>query len=107
MKMKNKIYPSVAVGSDQLSEAPVTSYGQAIQVNVRAAKDRLSNLLELAAQGHEVVITSDGEPKAKLVSYRAKGKKFKVDWALLRSATVKPRARLAEEIIREERDARP
>jgi prevent-host-death family protein len=107
VKAKSKKYPAAAGKADQLAEASVAGYGVPARVNVRAAKDRLSNLLELAAQGHEVIITSDGEPKAKLISYRMKPKKFRVDWALLRSAPVKPGARRAEEIIREERDSRP
>jgi prevent-host-death family protein len=36
--------------------------------NVRNAKARLSELLERAAAGEEIVITSDGRPKAKLVA---------------------------------------
>jgi prevent-host-death family protein len=108
VKGKNKKYPGPETsGADHLAEAVVSGYEAPVQVNVRAAKDRLSNLLELAAQGHDVVITSDGEPKAKLISYRMKTKKFKVDWALLRSAPVKAGARRAEEIVREERDGRP
>jgi prevent-host-death family protein len=37
---------------------------------VREAKDRLSALLQRAALGEEIVITSDGEPKAMLVRFR-------------------------------------
>lgn len=40
------------------------------EVNVRTAKDQLSSLLERAAQGEEIVITSDGKPKAMIVRYR-------------------------------------
>jgi len=40
------------------------------EVSVREAKDQLSSLLQRAAAGEEVVITSDGEPKAMLVRYR-------------------------------------
>jgi prevent-host-death family protein len=39
-------------------------------VSVREAKDQLSALLARAAEGEEIVITSDGEPKAMLVRYR-------------------------------------
>jgi prevent-host-death family protein len=39
-------------------------------VSVREAKDRISSLLARAAAGEEIVITSDGEPKAMLVRYR-------------------------------------
>ncbi len=37
-------------------------------ISVRSAKAHLSALLELVASGTEVTITSDGKPKAKLVS---------------------------------------
>lgn len=39
-------------------------------VSVREAKDQLSGLLQRAAQGEQIVITSDGEPKAMIVRYR-------------------------------------
>lgn len=39
-------------------------------VSVREAKDNLSGLLQRAAAGEEVIITSDGEPRAMLVRYR-------------------------------------
>jgi prevent-host-death family protein len=73
---------------------------------VRAAKDNLTSLLEEASRGHEIIITSDGRPKAKLVLVEMKRKKFKVDWELLHSMPVTP-GPTAEEIIREERDGRP
>jgi len=76
------------------------------QINVRAAKDNLSNLLEEASRGNEIVITSDGIPKAKLVPMQIKRKRFKVNWELLHSMPVTP-GPSAEEIIREERDGRP
>lgn len=76
-------------------------------INVRAAKDQFSSLIEQAAAGNEVVITSDGRPKAKLVPFKPSRKRFRVDWELLR--WVKPRAgaKSTEEIIREQRDGRP
>ena len=77
-----------------------------LQINVRAAKDNLSGLLEQAARGHEIIITSDGKPKAKLVPVQMKRKRFKVDWELLRSMPVTS-GPTAEEIIREDRDGRP
>ena len=76
------------------------------QINVRAAKDNLSKLLEEASRGNEIVITSDGIPKAKLVPMQTKRKRFKVNWELLHSMPVTP-GPSAEEIIREERDDRP
>lgn len=39
-------------------------------VAVREAKDQLSALLQRAARGEQIVITSDGQPKAMIVRYR-------------------------------------
>jgi prevent-host-death family protein len=39
-------------------------------VSVREAKDQLSSLITRASNGEEIVITSDGEPKAMLVRHR-------------------------------------
>jgi len=73
--------------------------------SVRIAKARLSELLERAAAGEEVVITSAGRPKARLVGFaRAAPPPFRVNRALLRGRPKKgPRA---ESLVREERDAR-
>jgi len=76
------------------------------QISVRAAKDRFSSLLEEAAHGHEIIITSDGQPKAKLGPVQAKRKRFKVDWELLRRTPAKA-GPSAGDILREERDGRP
>jgi len=40
------------------------------EVSVREAKDQLSSLLQRVEAGEEIVITSDGEPKAMLVRHR-------------------------------------
>lgn len=52
--------------------------GIGITIPVRAAKAKLSALLELVAEGREVTITSDGAPKAKLIKAetRPRGKVF-------------------------------
>ncbi len=68
-----------------LREAPSSRSGDAAVVNVRAAKDRLSSLLEQASRGGEVIITSDGEPKARLVPVRPRRKPYSVDWNWLES----------------------
>ena len=49
-----------------LRDAAVPEWGRV--VTVRDAKAHLSALLEWVAGGHEITITSDGQPKAKLVS---------------------------------------
>ena len=54
----------------QIKEA-ASAFGVPCEVvNVREAKDRLSNLLDRASKGEQIVITSDGEPKAMIVRYR-------------------------------------
>jgi prevent-host-death family protein len=73
-------------------------------VNVRAAKDQLSALLEQAAQGHEVIITSDGRPKARLTAVQRQRPPFRVNWRLLRTKVKK--GPLAEDLVRQERDER-
>jgi len=72
---------------------------------VRAAKARLSALLERAAAGEEVIITCDGRPKAKLVGLGPAAAPFRVNRRLL---AVRPRTcgRPAEVLVREERDSR-
>jgi prevent-host-death family protein len=73
--------------------------------NVRTAKARLSELLERAAAGEEVVITSGGRPKAKLVGVTATPPlPFHVNRALLRGRP--RRGARAECLVRRERDGR-
>ncbi len=43
---------------------------QRTEVSVREAKDQFSSLLQRAAGGEEIVITSDGAPKAMLVRHK-------------------------------------
>jgi prevent-host-death family protein len=43
------------------------------QVNIHQAKTQLSRLLELAANGEEIIIAKAGKPVARLVPYAAKG----------------------------------
>lgn len=64
---------SAAVLNDAVAVADL-----GITFPVRIAKAKLSALLELVASGQEVVITSDGEPKARLVGIkqRERGKVF-------------------------------
>ena len=58
-KLSKKSEPAV------LRDAAVAEWGRV--VTVRDAKAHLSALLEWVASGHELTITSDGEPKARLV----------------------------------------
>lgn len=80
-------------------------YNGRVIASVRIAKARLSELLERAAAGEEIVITSAGRPKARLVGLaESAAPPFRVHRALLRGRPKKgPRA---EVLVREERDAR-
>lgn len=105
MKTPRLRYSSVKPASkpDVLEETAVLD--STLTINVRAAKDRLSSLLERAAQGLETIITSDGEPKARLVPVEKNRKPFRADRGLLRSIQVRKGARRSEDIVREERDS--
>jgi prevent-host-death family protein len=73
MKKRRRLratYPQARATGLSIEEA-AAAYGVACRVvNVRAAKDQLSSLLDRAAQGERIVITSDGLPKAMIVRYR-------------------------------------
>src|SRR3989442_451151 len=71
--------------SSRVAEASALPSGAPLTVNVRSAKDRLSSLLDLAARGSEIIITSNGKPKGRLTGWQPKRKPFKVDWDLLKS----------------------
>lgn len=89
-----------------LREGAVAEWGRV--VSVRDAKAHLSALLEWVAGGHELTITSDGQPKAKLVSVSATRPR-KVFTGMGDYLMKQPihRGPSAEEIIRAERDSRP
>ena len=76
-------------------------------ISIRSAKAHLSALLELVAGGREITITSDGKPKAKLVKAvtRERGKVFQGMGDYLTKQPIH-RGPTADEIIREDRDAR-
>ena len=106
--MKRKVFkygPPIAQPL-ALKEAAGTLEQRELLVNVRAAKDQLSSLLEEAASGNVVVITSDGQPKARLVPIRPRRQPFRVDWELLRSMPIQRGVPTAEELVREDRDGR-
>jgi len=108
MKEKKKITYKLAKKCEPavLRESAVTSLGRV--VTVRDAKAHLSALLEWVAAGHELTITSDGQPKARLVSARASTPR-KVFAGMGDYLLKQPihRGPTADEIIRAERDARP
>lgn len=72
-------------------------------LGVREAKDGFSELLQRAADGEEIVITSDGEPLAMIVPYRpaVTGKPYRPNWAHLRAL---PASADSTPQIRAERD---
>src|SRR5437016_3060523 len=57
---------------------PAAAWGGALRVNVRAAKDQFSSLIDKAANGEEVVITKNGKPTAKIVPFTQGWKPFEV-----------------------------
>jgi prevent-host-death family protein len=89
-----------------LREAAVAEWGRV--VTVRDAKAHLSALLEWVAGGNELTITSDGQPKARLVSVDASRprKVFRGMGDYLMKQPIH-RGMSADEIIRAERDSRP
>jgi prevent-host-death family protein len=83
--------------------------GVGLSIPVRAAKAKLSALLEMVARGQEVTITSDGVPKAVLspVGRREARKVFTGMGDFLLDQPVQRKGPFADEIIRAERDSRP
>lgn len=82
-----------------------TALRRRTEVSVREAKDQLSALLQRAEAGEEIVITSDGEPKAMLVRHRpiVGGKPWE-SLAAFRAAM--PMTGDSTPVIREMRDGR-
>jgi prevent-host-death family protein len=107
MKAKKPISYKLLKSSEPsvLRDAAVADWGRV--VTVRDAKAHLSALLEWVSAGHELTITSDGQPKAKLVSASAmKPRKVFLgmgDYLMKQPIHGGPSA---DEIVREDRDAR-
>ena len=91
----------------ELKEAAVLS-GWGLSIPVRAAKARFSALLELVAGGREIVITSDGKPKARVVPAEAgrQRKVFPGAAAHLKTMPKQTEGPFAEEIVRADREGR-
>ncbi len=99
-------YPETKDSTAQIRE-DAAAYGLRRDVlGVREAKDQLSALLQRAAGGEEIVITSDGVPTAMIVRYKPviRGKPFQPNWAHLRSM---PMTSDSTPGIRAERDSGP
>ena len=100
-------YPELKSQATVLNDAvPMPDLG--LTFPVRIAKAKLSALLELVASGQDVVITSDGLPKARLVGFEPvqRGKIFRGMGDFLLSQPIHG-GPTADEIIRAERDTRP
>jgi len=81
--------------------------GVGLVIPLRVAKAKLSALLEMVSQGRQVTITSDGVPKAVIspVSASQGRKRFEGMGEFLLSQPVHG-GPPAEELVREDRDAR-
>ena len=96
-----------APGPMALREAIVLP-GVGLSIPVRAAKAKLSALLEMVAGGQQVTITSDGIPKAVLspVGKNTSPKVFTGTWEHLKKMPMQTEGPFADEIIRADRDGR-
>jgi prevent-host-death family protein len=108
MKQKRSSkWPTSEATSPLMLKETIVMPGIGITIPVRAAKAKLSALLELVAGGHTVTITSDGEPKAVLSPITARHGRpvFQGmgDFLLKQPVHGGPSA---EELIREDRDSR-
>ena len=99
--------------TDGETDAPVVREfsampGVGVAISVRAAKAHLSGLLDEVAAGREVVITSDGVPKARLVpmNHKRERKVFTGTWEHLAKMPKWKGGLTADEIIRADRDSR-
>ena len=77
-------YPESKAEALQIKEGAAFCGVECEIVSVRGAKDQLSTLLDRAAKGAQIVITSDGRPKAMIVRYRPmiQGAKWRSQQAL-------------------------
>jgi prevent-host-death family protein len=97
-------YPEAKAQELEIKEAAAAFGVDCDVVNVREAKDQLSSLLDRAARGEQIVITSDGRPKAMIVRYRPMIQGAK--WTSRRA--LRQKTRVSEDstpIIREMRDS--
>ena len=109
MKEKKPITYKISKASEPMVLKEVaTMPGIGPTISVRAAKAQLSALLDLVARGTEVTITSDGQPKARLVS-AVVGKPRKVFTGMgefLKTMPMQTEGPFADEIVRADRDGR-
>lgn len=107
VKAKKTIqYPELKPQAMELREV-VALPGVGLSIPVRAAKAKLSALLEMVAGGQEVTITSDGRPKAVLLPVREKSSR-KIFMGMGDYLKQQPihRGLSADEAVSRDRDAR-
>ncbi len=107
MKRRRRLrstYPEAKAAEHAIREA-AAAYGVVCEVvSVREAKNQLSSLLERAERGEQIVITSDGRPKAMIVRYRPMI--HGAAWTSRRALRLKtPVSEDSAPIIRETRDS--
>src|ERR1044072_5173297 len=98
---KTALYKLSKASEPAVLKEMATAPGIGPVITIRSAKAHLSALLELVAGGTEVTITSDGKPKAKLVSATA-AKQRKVFAGMgdhLKSMPVQTKGPFADEIV--------
>jgi prevent-host-death family protein len=109
MKEKNTVtYKLAKASAPMVLKEVVAMPGIGPVISIRSAKAHLSALLDLVAGGTEVTITSDGKPKARLVSAIAV-KPRKVFMGMgdhLKAMPVQTEGPFADEIVRADRDGR-
>jgi prevent-host-death family protein len=110
MKRKKVIYSEMEEAQPQSSVVQEMAVlpGVGETISVRAAKAHLSGLLDWVAQGREVVVTSGGAPKARLVPM-SKGARRVVFTGTREHLKTMPPWRggpTADELVREDRDGR-
>ncbi len=109
MKEKKTItYKLSKLSEPMVLKEVATMPGIGSVISVRSAKAHLSALLELVAGGTEVTITSDGKPKARLVSASAPKprKLFSGMGDYLKSMPLQTEGPFADELVRADRDGR-
>jgi prevent-host-death family protein len=106
--MKSKLVLSLraraTIRPAAVEEAAAEILRRRATVSVREAKDQISALMARAEAGEDIVITSDGEPKAMLVRYRpvVGGKAWRPIEAFRASMPVAPDS---TSMLREARDS--
>ena len=109
-RQRPNVHTAAEPGPAILRDAPLMREPLLAQevVSVRTAKATLSALLDLVATGREVLITSDGRPKARLVAPSAAQprKDFAGSAAHLSEMPPWRSGLTADELIREDRDSR-